>query len=124
MDNREELLVIYSGNLRLQINKAKSTMEFYRDKEKITDSGWRDLAYVKTDWKGLAYDDGSIENTYMRERLSLSVGELIYGLGERFTPFVKNGQSVDIWNEDGGTALSNHIKIFPFIYPIKVMVYL
>ena len=30
----------------------------------------------------------------MRQQLSLGVGELIYGMGERFTPFVKNGQTV------------------------------
>lgn len=114
VDNREEFIIIKSGSLRLHINKANWKMEFYRGKEKITDSGWRDLAYVKTDWKGLPYDDGSIENTYMRERLSLSVGELIYGLGERFTPFVKNGQSVDIWNEDGGTATEQSYKNVPF----------
>ena len=53
-------------------------MEFYRGDEKITDSGWRDLAYVKTDWRGLAYDDGGTKNTYMRERLSLSVGGNIW----------------------------------------------
>lgn len=29
------------------------------------------------------------KNTYMREELGLSVGEHVYGLGERFTPFIK-----------------------------------
>ena len=32
---------------------------------------------------------------YMVTELSLGVGECVYGLGERFTAFVKNGQSVD-----------------------------
>ena len=50
----------------------------------------------------------------MSEQLSLSVGEHIYGLGERFGPFVKNGQSVDIWNEDGGTASEQSYKNIPF----------
>jgi alpha-D-xyloside xylohydrolase len=44
----------------------------------------------------------------------MSVGELIYGLGERFTPFVKNGQTVDIWNEDGGTSTDQSYKNIPF----------
>ena len=114
VDNNEEYLIIYSGSLRLEINKSNWMMEYYREDEKITDSGWRDLAYVKTDWRGLAYDDGGKENTYMRERLSLSVGELIYGLGERFTPFVKNGQVVDIWNKDGGTSTEQSYKSIPF----------
>src|SRR6478735_779808 len=50
----------------------------------------------------------------MREQLSLDIGELIYGLGERFTPFVKNGQVVDIWNEDGGTGSEQTYKNIPF----------
>ena len=68
---------------------------------------------MKTDWKGFAYDKGP-EDAYMREQLSLSVGELIYGLGERFSAFVKNGQSVDIWNEDGGTSTEQSYKNIPF----------
>ena len=50
----------------------------------------------------------------MREQLSISVGELVYGLGERFSAFVKNGQSVDIWNEDGGTSTEQSYKNIPF----------
>jgi len=51
---------------------------------------------------------------YMREQLALGVGECVYGLGERFTSFVKNGQAVDIWNEDGGTASELAYKNIPF----------
>ncbi len=107
-------LIISSGGLRLEIDRENWRMVFYRGQERITESSWRDLAYVKTDWRGLAYDDGGEQDTYMRERLSLSVGELIYGLGERFTPFVKNGQSIDIWNEDGGTSTEQSYKNIPF----------
>lgn len=35
-------------------------------------------------------------------------------MGERFTSFVKNGQSVDIWNEDGGTSTYQSYKNIPF----------
>lgn len=110
----DKLIVINSGSLRLEIEKETCAMTYYRGKEKITSSGTRDLAYMKTDWKGLAYDKGGKEDTYMREQLTLSVGELIYGMGERFTPFVKNGQSVDIWNEDGGTSTEQSYKNIPF----------
>src|SRR5699024_2378637 len=48
------------------------------------------------------------------EQLSLDVGEHIYGLGERFGAFVKNGQSVDIWNADGGTNSEQAYKNVPF----------
>ena len=114
VEDLEDTLIVRSGSLRVEINKKSWKMIFYRGDEKVTDSGWRDLAYVKTDWKGIAYDDGKEHDTYMRERLSLSVGELIYGMGERFTPFVRNGQSIDIWNEDGGTSTEQSYKNIPF----------
>ncbi|QWT25077.1 alpha-xylosidase [Subtercola sp. PAMC28395] len=57
---------------------------------------------------------GSVHPTYVHEQLSLGVGELIYGLGERFGPVVKNGQVVDIWNADGGTSSEQAYKNVPF----------
>ncbi|MBR6638464.1 MAG: alpha-xylosidase, partial [Lachnospiraceae bacterium] len=109
----EDKIVICSGTLRMEINKANAAFAFYRGDEKITSSGYRDLAYMKTDWKGFAYDKGP-EDAYMREQLSITVGELIYGLGERFGAFAKNGQSIDIWNEDGGTSTEQSYKNIPF----------
>lgn len=109
----EDKIVICSGTLRMEINKANAAFTFYRGDEKITSSGYRDLAYMKTDWKGFAYDKGP-EDAYMREQLSITVGELIYGLGERFGAFAKNGQSIDIWNEDGGTSTEQSYKNIPF----------
>lgn len=63
--------------------------------------------------KGIAWmnDNGS---SFMNIQLNISVGELIYGLGEHFTPFVKNGQSVELWNEDGGTASDQAYKNIQF----------
>ncbi|PXV89133.1 alpha-D-xyloside xylohydrolase [Lachnotalea glycerini] len=110
----ESQITITSGSLKLIITKNDWSMTYVRDKEMLTKSAGNDLAYVKTDWKGYAYDRGEEDNTYMRQQLSLSVGELIYGLGERFTPFVKNGQTVDIWNEDGGTSTEQSYKNIPF----------
>lgn len=59
------------------------------------------------------------QDPYQVEYLNLSVGETIYGLGERFTPFVKNGQVVDIWNEDGGTSSEQAYKNIPFYLSSK-----
>lgn len=112
-EETETQLIIHSGSLRMEIEKESGVFAFYRGDEKITSSGKKDLAYMKTDWKGLAYDKGP-EDAHMREQLSLSVGELIYGLGERFSAFVKNGQSIDIWNEDGGTSTQQAYKNIPF----------
>ena len=110
----EERIIIKSGSLRLIITKSNWSMTYENDQKMLTQSIDGDLAYMKTDWRGLAYDDGGDDNTYMREQLNLSVGELIYGMGERFTPFVKNGQTIDIWNEDGGTSTEQSYKNIPF----------
>jgi alpha-D-xyloside xylohydrolase len=63
--------------------------------------------------KGIAWMDHN-GDSYINIQLNLAVGELIYGLGEHFTPFVKNGQVIDIWNEDGGTASEQAYKNIPF----------
>lgn len=104
---------IASGSLALVIDKEHWSMTYERDGELLTKSSGRDLALMKTDWRGYAYDKGS-DDAYMRQELALSVGELVYGLGERFTAFTKNGQSVDIWNEDGGTSTWQSYKNIPF----------
>lgn len=54
------------------------------------------------------------DKVYLREQLSLQVSETVYGLGERFGPFVRNGQSIDMWNEDGGTDSEYAYKNVPF----------
>ena len=110
----EDEIVVKSGSMRLVINKKWFGMTFYRGNEKITSSTGRDLGYIKTDWQGLPYDDGLHHDTYMRQMLSTGVDEHIYGTGERFTPFVKNGQSITIWNEDGGTSTEQSYKNIPF----------
>jgi len=51
---------------------------------------------------------------YMREQLSVGVEDKIYGLGERFGNFIKNGQEVKITNQDGGTASEQSYKNIPF----------
>lgn len=114
VEDSEEVIKITSGSLTLAITKKSFSMTYSRNGEVITKSTGRDLALMKTDWKGLPYDSGDNEETYIRQMLSLSVGELVYGMGERFTPFVKNGQSVDIWNADGGTSTEQSYKNIPF----------
>lgn len=110
----EEKLTVTSGGLTLEIGKKNWYMVYRRGNEVITRSAAKDLACMKTDWKGDAYDKGDGTETYMRQQLTMGVGELIYGLGERFTAFTKNGQSVAIWNEDGGTSTYQSYKNIPF----------
>ena len=64
--------------------------------------------------KGLGFVVDAEGNHHMAAQMSIGVGEQIYGLGERFTPFIKNGQSIEIWNEDGGTSSEQAYKNIPF----------
>lgn len=114
VEDSDEEIKITSGGMSLLITKKNWSMTYLRGDEIITRSAGKDLALMKTDWKGLAYDKGDDQETYIRQMLSLSVGELVYGMGERFTPFVKNGQSIDIWNADGGTSTEQSYKNIPF----------
>lgn len=101
----DEYAELKSGDLSVRISKgAQWSVDFYRGNQRITGSGFKSMAHV-TEAGGA---------TFMREELDLSVGELVYGLGERFTAFVKNGQVVDIWNKDGGTSSEQSYKNIPF----------
>jgi alpha-D-xyloside xylohydrolase len=111
-ENEKEVL-FKSGNLKMVINKELWEMSFYKGNKKLTSSMSRSLAYVKTS-EERTFMKVSEDDVFMKEELQLSVGELVYGLGERFTPFVKNGQSIDIWNEDGGTSTEQSYKNIPF----------
>lgn len=105
IEETEEAAVLTSGDLSVRIRKGLEWgVDFYQNGERITGSGTKSMAYI-TQGK---------ERAYLREELDLDVGEYVYGLGERFTPFVKNGQTVDIWNEDGGTSSEQTYKNIPF----------
>ncbi|MFE7549217.1 alpha-xylosidase [Streptomyces gardneri] len=95
-----------SGPLRLRLDRsAPWALEFHEaDGRKLTEAGRKGTAFVTT-------ADGA---HHMAVQLALGVGEQVYGLGERFTPFVRNGQSVDIWQADGGTSSEQAYKNIPF----------
>ncbi len=120
IEDSEDKMVITSGHLSLEIGKKNWYMRYLRDGELLTESGVKDLAMIKGNWKGDYYDqNGDLDETYMRQQLSIGVGELLYGTGERFTPFVKNGQTVEIYNEDGGTSTEQSYKNIPFFLSNK-----
>jgi alpha-D-xyloside xylohydrolase len=96
---------ITSGALSARFERGEGwLLEFIADGKVLTRSGRKALAYIDTD----------SDEHYLREQLSLEVGEVVYGLGERFGPLVKNGQVVDIWNADGGTSSEQAYKNVPF----------
>jgi alpha-D-xyloside xylohydrolase len=104
VSNTEGQLIFQSGQLRLEINKRPFSMNYVANDECLTSSFPGSQGYI-------VHENGKV---YMREQLSLQIDELVYGLGERFTPFVKNGQVVDIWNQDGGTGSEQSYKNIPF----------
>lgn len=100
-----EAVTLTSGRLAVRVPTTGGwRMEFLGDDQPITKTGWRSTGIIQTD---------SGEH-YIHEQLSLGVGETVYGLGERFTALVKNGQVVDSWNEDGGTGTEQAYKNVPF----------
>ena len=103
--DNEEQLTLTSGDLSISISKGEQlTVEFAYKGKVIAQSLSRSKVYI-TDDKKVAH---------VSEQLTIDVGEKIYGFGERFTNFVKNGQTVDIWNEDGGTGTEQAYKNIPF----------
>ncbi|GGA26094.1 alpha-xylosidase [Paenibacillus physcomitrellae] len=95
-----------SGELSVNIDLMQGWQVDYRyGDRRLTGTGYKGPAYIKS----LLGPE-----VYMREQLDLGIGEYIYGLGERFTPYLKNGQTVDMWNEDGGTSSEQAYKNIPF----------
>ncbi len=117
--------VLRSGALEARVTTAGPwRLEFRHDGRLLTASGDKSLGYLRLD-PDAEVDRGIPSNArtgspapdghaYLHEQLELGVGELIYGLGERFGPLVKNGQSVEVWNADGGTSSEQAYKNVPF----------
>ena len=114
VEETEDEILARSGKFSLRINKKNWSMSYERDGKVLTASSGRDLAYMRTQWTGFAYDMDPEGKAYMRQQLGIDVNEHVYGLGERFGALVRNGQSVDIWNEDGGTSTDQSYKNIPF----------
>lgn len=99
-------------------------LSFEVDGTRVTGSGHRSVGRVSLT-ADADVDTGVISNAgadtgipasrfFVHEQLDLGVGEAVYGLGERFGPVVKNGQTVEIWNADGGTSSEQAYKSVPF----------
>ncbi|MDO4459672.1 MAG: alpha-xylosidase [Clostridia bacterium] len=103
----ENRIEIKSGKTSLVITKCPASFTYYYDGRKLTNIGDKFghsmISYMTTP-----------EGPFMRTQLDVDLAECVYGLGERFTPFVKNGQVVDMWNEDGGTCSEISYKNIPF----------
>ncbi|MCZ2827270.1 alpha-xylosidase [Modestobacter sp. VKM Ac-2986] len=97
--------VLTSGGLSVRVPRGPGWLaEFVADGRVLTSSGSKSVGIVTTD----------AGEHHVHEQLALAVDEHVYGLGERFTPFVRNGQVVDVWNADGGTSSEQAYKNVPF----------
>src|SRR5699024_7816060 len=94
-----------TGDLLLEITKGENIALTFSYKDKVIASSSPRSKAVVIDPNG---------QTHISDQLNIGVGETIYGLGERFTSFVKNGQSVAITNQDGGTGTEQSYKNIPF----------
>ncbi|MEN0085018.1 MAG: alpha-xylosidase [Leifsonia sp.] len=101
----DEAGVLTTGGLTATVKRgAPWSLTFSAGDRVLTSSGHKSLGHMTVEGDG----------TYVHEQLALGVGELVYGLGERFGPLVKNGQVVDVWNADGGTSSEQAYKNIPF----------
>ncbi|MEV0235449.1 alpha-xylosidase [Nonomuraea sp. NPDC050786] len=98
---------------------APWSLSFHGDGRPLTSSGSKSIGYFQLAADALT-DRGPVGNprtgpsAHLAQQLALGVGEVVYGLGERFGPLVKNGQTVEIWNADGGTSSEQAYKNVPF----------
>ena len=124
----EEGYVLISGKTKVKVGPEKGGYDisyWYEDKL-LTKTGWKTTSIIEEEaWftrqrmenkiaDRFYSDSDSKEATYLREMLNISVGEYIYGFGEKFSTFVKNGQTVEVWNNDGGTCSEQSYKSIPF----------
>jgi alpha-D-xyloside xylohydrolase len=85
--------VLSSGSLSVTVKRTGGWELVFSDGERVlTRSAGRGMGYVQ--WAG--------KGSFMHEQLGLGVGENVYGLGERFTALVKNGQAVPFYLTNRG----------------------
>ncbi|WEO77895.1 alpha-xylosidase [Cryobacterium sp. SO2] len=104
---------------------APFALSFEADGRTLTESGHKSIGHMQlAPGAPVAAEPAGVSGvtttglapaaSYTHAQLSLGVGELVYGLGERFGPLIKNGQTIDIWNADGGTSSEQSYKNVPF----------
>ncbi|KAB5583285.1 glycosyl hydrolases family 31-domain-containing protein [Coniochaeta sp. 2T2.1] len=109
-----------SGSLSATIHPDEHTFNISFDaadgSKHLTSLGSRSvaLAYTPAFNNELVTEDMSKIKHYMLTQTTLSVGESVHGLGERFGAFNKVGQSIQLWNADGGTSSDQAYKNVSF----------
>ncbi len=111
--------VMKAGDITVRVDRINFSYTFEADGRALTTCGSRNAGYMRVDKKisTMLPEDNYLSadyRPYMMTELSVCPGEYVYGFGEQFTPFEKNGQVVNMWNEDGGTASQVAYKNIPF----------
>jgi len=103
----KEYAVVKNGAISAKVSLKPGDwgIEFACDGRRLTRDGFRMMGHMTEKPSG---------RRFMVQQLELDVGECVYGLGERFTAYVKNGQQVDMWNGDGGSCSEMAYKNVPF----------
>ena len=128
INEKDEYWELVSNKTSVRIGKAGGAwdIKYFYDGKLLTKEGWRTTSYIEEQpWLTDHRMEGTkAERFYahvstdeparIREMLNISVGENIYGFGEKFSTFVKNGQTVEVWNNDGGTSSEQSYKSIPF----------
>ncbi|RDX48382.1 hypothetical protein OH76DRAFT_1404975 [Lentinus brumalis] len=132
LSKTENTWTVTSGGIKAEITQNPYTVTFKSPTRTLTSAGYKhqtlyDIPYkwtlrsashnscLTTDVSSNPHPPPPPETVrYVHSELNISPGELFYGLGEQFGPFVKNGQSVSIWNQDGGTSSEQAYKCVPF----------
>ena len=104
-----DTLTFRSGKLEVLITKRPLSFKFVRDGELVCESRPNALGVMNV----------ARERDHVMQRLSLDVGECVYGFGERFAALARNGQSLSIWNEDPGTETDLSYKSVPLYLTSK-----
>lgn len=100
----DQKFIVKSGKTRLEIMKGSQILfDYYYENELKAEVAPRSIARI--------FDPEG--NVHMSNSFVLEPGEKIYGLGERFSNFVKNGQEIEMWNADGGTETMQSYKNIP-----------
>ncbi|KAM0278978.1 hypothetical protein ACHAQH_004844 [Verticillium albo-atrum] len=107
-----------SGSLAATIDPSNFDIRFH------STDGSKRLTSLQARSVGLAYSPapsnpmqtGDMRDFkhYMFTQTSLAVGETVHGLGERFGAYNKVGQSISLWNADGGTSSDQAYKNVSF----------
>ena len=99
--------VFQSGELRAEASASGEpwNLRFIARGKTLTGTGYRGMAYAR---------EKQSQTPYMIEQLDIAPGELVYGLGDGFTAYVKNGQVGENWTDDGARPASRLTRASPF----------